>query len=185
MESTTNKYDMIVNGLNISNPIMIRINRTILANAKGRIIADINSSKSVSWSHFGFRNEDKDAKVYALTSGNIEIGDMQRTNAPTAFEVTINLSQKGWISYTSSFSNFNASDTNLWRYYTGGGMALVGLSDYATLTDIMLGVVGGYIKGTFNVEIWSKAPTKTISESPKTASVSLNSVNENDYEKIV
>ena len=185
MESTTNKYDMIVNGLNISNPIMIRINGTILANAKGRIIADINSSKSVNWSHFGFRNDGQDAKVYALTSGNIEIGDMQKTNAPTAFEVTINLSQKGWISYTSSFSNFNASDTSLWRYYTGGGMAVVGFSDYATLTDIMIGVVGGYVKGTFNVEIWSKAPTKTIGESPKTASVSLNNVNENNYEKIV
>lgn len=185
MESTTNKHDMIVKSLNISNPIMIRINGTIIANAQGRIIADINSNKSVSWSHLGFRNEGKDAKVYALKSGSIEIGDMQKTNTPTAFEVTINLSQKGWISYTSSFSNFNASDTNLWRYYTGGGMALVGLSDYATLTDIMLGVVGGYVKGTFNVEIWSKAPTKTISESPKTASVSLNSIDENNYEKII
>ena len=62
---------------------------------------------------------------------------------------------------------------------------MVGLSDYATLTDIMLGVVGGNIKGTFNVEIWSKAPTKTITESPKAASASLNSVDENNYEKIV
>ena len=185
MESTTNKYDMIVKNLSISNPIMIRINGTIIANAKGRIVADVNSSKSVSWSHFGFRNDSQDAKVYALKSGTIEIGEMQKTGTPTAFELTINLSQKGWISYTSSFSNFNASDTSLFRYYTGGGMAVVGLSDYATLTDIMIGVVGGYVKGTFNVEIWSKAPTKTISESPKTASVSLNSIDENNYEKII
>lgn len=184
IDATSNKYDAIIQNLNISNPIMIRINGTYYANAKGRVIANINSNVSKTWSCFGTRNESTDMKVYALQSSYIEVGDMQKINTPSAFELTINLSKHGWLSYTSSFVNFMRTDTSLFRYYTGGGATTASTTGFSTLKDIMIGVIGGYIKGTFNVEVWSQAPTKTITESPKTASVALNSIGETEYKKI-
>ena len=141
-------------------------------------------SKTEQWYANGFRNNGTSVSVYAFQGKYLVFGAIPLANKPANIDLTINFSKRGYASFSSKVVCF--CDTSHYSVYVGGGNALVGLSDFNTLEDLLVGMNGGAsIKGVLNVEVWSQAPSKTITESPKAASASLNSVDENNYEKII
>ena len=184
IDASSFKYDAIIKNINISNPIMIRINGTIMSNADGKeVLVQPNTSKTEQWHASGFRNNGTSISVYAFQGKYLVFGAIPLANKPANIDLTINFSKRGYASFSSKVVCF--CDNAHYSIYVGGGNAVVGLSDFNTLEDLLVGMNGASIKGVLNVEVWSQAPSKTITESPKAASASLNSVDENNYEKII
>lgn len=184
IDASSFKNDAIIKNINISNPIMIRINGTIMSNAdEKQVLVQPNTSKTEHWYAIGFKNNGTSVNVYAFQGKYLVFGEIPLANKPANIDLTINFSKRGYASFSSKVVCF--CDTSHYSVYVGGGNAVVGLSDFNTLEDLLVGMNRASIKGVLNVEVWSQAPSKTITESPKTASVSLNSIDENNYEKII
>lgn len=184
IDASSFKYDAIIKNINISNPIMIRINGTIMSNADGKqVLVRPNTSKTEHWYTIGFKNNGTSVNVHGFQGKYLVFGEIPLANKPANIDLTIDFSKRGYASFSCKVVCF--CDTSHYSVYVGGGNAVVGLSDFNTLEDLLVGMNGASIKGVLNVEVWSQAPSKTITESPKTASASLNSVDENNYEKII
>lgn len=184
IDASSFKYDAIIKNIDISNPIMVRINGTIMSSANGKqVLVQPNTSKTENWFATGFRNNGTSVNVYAFQGKYLAFGEIPLANKPANIDLTIDFSKRGYASFSSKVVCF--CDNAHYSVYVGGGNAVVGLSDFNTLEDLLVGMDGANIKGVLNVEVWSQAPSKTITESPKAASASLNSIDENNYEKII